>query len=106
MSHVSCLTIVKAEIVVSLHSTGERYAEARVYGVLPRCHKMQLLSIYSCAKRIIVRPLFGGRGEASIYPDDWREVLSSAPIVSDKLFPITLTEEVTAWARQHVLSII
>ena len=105
MSHVSCLTITKAEIIVSLYSTGERYAEPRIWGILPRCGKVQLLSISPCAKRIIVRPLFGGRGEACIYPDDWREMLSAAPIVSNKLFPITLTEEVTVWARQHVLSV-
>ena len=105
MSHVSCLQITKAEIVVSLHATGERYAEPRIWGILPRCRKVQLLSISPQAKRIIARPLFAGHGEASIYPDDWREVLIAAPIVSDKLFPMTITPEVEQWARQHVLSI-
>ena len=105
MSHVSCLQITKAEIVVSLHATGERYAEPRIWGILPRCRKVQLLSLSPQAKRIVVRPLFAGRGEASIYPEDWREVLIAAPIVSDKLFPISLTAEVLAWARQQVLSV-
>ena len=105
MSHVSCLQITKAEIVVSLHATGERYAEPRIWGILPRCRKVQRLSIAPQAKRIVLRPLPAGRGEAIIYPEDWREILSTILIVSDKLFPVTITPEVEQWARQHVLSI-
>ena len=105
MSHIRSLKITTAEIVVSSYLTGERYAESHIWGILPRYRTTQLLSIFPCAKRIIVRPRFGRNGEACISPEDWRAMLNAAPVISDRVYPLTLTSEVEQWARQKVLAI-
>jgi len=101
------LTITKSEIEVSSNSRIESgfYFNHKLYGTLPGCRKTVMLSFSPFAKRIIVRPLYGGNGDATIRPDDWRKIVENSPVVSCRISPVELTPEIRAMAVQDALSI-
>lgn len=81
------------------------FATHEVYGILPGCRKVVLLSISPNANQITVRPLFGYNGRADVSPNVWADVVQHAEIISDPLFPLELTPELKTWAREQAMSI-
>jgi hypothetical protein len=53
-------------IQVSRLSDGELFADVRLYGVLPRCRKLVLLTESPVYGGIWLRPLFGHNGEEKL----------------------------------------
>jgi hypothetical protein len=99
--------IVRSEIVVSANRHAETgyIANHRVKGILPGCRLVKELSFSPFANRIVVRPLFGYNGQASISPTAWADLVQSSPIVSDRIFPVVLTTELREWARAEAMQI-
>ena len=97
--------VTSAVIRVSANRLMEegRYASLEVTGILPGCRKNVKISASPGYMAIHCRPLFGYSGSAAIHPDQWRQLIEEAPIVSCRVLPYTITPEVEAWARAEML---
>lgn len=97
--------IQRGHILVTRYGE-KRYASVEVFGILPKCRKVQLLTMMPGYRGIWVRPLFGHNGVDTINPEEWRVMLQSMPVMADRHGdPIEITPDVEAWARAHVESI-
>lgn len=99
--------VLESKIEVSANPRCEDgiFVNHEVTAILPGCRKAQKLSISPNANSITVRPLFGYNGEASIAPSAWQMLVESSPVVSSPLFPIAITPEIIAKAKQEAASI-
>ncbi len=97
---------IRARILVSkneLSPTGY-HVELRMQAVFPRCRKTQSVTTRLNEGEIVLGPLFGWSGEARITPDEYFRIARAAPVLSDPMFPVVITSEIEAMARQYVES--
>jgi len=101
------LQITKSVIEVSAnpHSPTGWYARHMVKGILPGCRKVTDLSVTPMTGHIWVKNLWSYNGNANINPSDWKELIKATPVVTDKLFPYTLTPEIVKAAYVDALHI-
>lgn len=92
-------------IRVSRHEDGQVFFDHRVMAILPGCRVTTLLTESPSTGKIWLKPLFGHSGEANVHPADWAEVIESAAVIPDQLFPVEITPEIEHAAREYCLSI-
>jgi hypothetical protein len=99
------LTITKFVIRVSKNDLIESgyFIEVRARGILPGCRKDKTLFFTPMAGYIWTKPLYDHNGEARISPDQWRELVKTAPVVESSLEydRCPITPEIESMARQQ-----
>lgn len=95
------MPITRATIEVSANHLipGGYFYETRIEGILPRGRKAQLMTITVQPHSIRVHPLYGDAEGVTVGPEKFRIFVRSLRVVSNDLFPVTLTPEIEALAR-------